>query len=76
MKTKPSSDDAIRPVASDPGVGGLLADPLGADPHRDEIDPDSGEPIADPAPPRHHHDWSPNKQPGAMKSDGKEFTDA
>lgn len=76
MKTKPSSDDAGRPVAGDPGVGGLLADPLGTDLHRDEIDPGAGGATAEPAPPRHHHDWSPNRQRGVVTSDRKEFPDA
>ena len=69
MDTKPGKDEEQRTVSGDPGVGGLLADPLASDSSRDEIDPGAGAPTADPAPPRQHHDWSPNKQPDTDKED-------
>jgi len=76
MNAKRSSNDESRAVAGDPGVGGLLADPLGTDANRDAIDPGAGRPTADPALPRHHRDGSPNNQVQAATSDGKELPDA
>ena len=76
MNAKPAHDNDNRPVAGDPGVGGLLADPLESDRHRDAIDPGAGRASTDPATPRHHHDWSPNKHPKATNANRKEFRDA
>ncbi|UVC11032.1 hypothetical protein IHQ71_10865 [Rhizobium sp. TH2] len=76
MNIKPANDNHNRAIAGDPGVGGLLADPLESDRHRDKIDPGAGEASADPAPPRHHRDWSPNKQPKTSGPNRKDFRDA
>lgn len=76
MNDKQAHDKDNRPVAGDPGVGGLLADPLESDRHRERIDPGAGQASPDPAPPHHHHDWSPNKRPEAPKPNRKEFRDA
>lgn len=56
-----------RRIPGDPGVGGLLSDPLKpAEPH-DDADPSSGPPSPDPAPPRHHGDWTlPRKASNPM----------
>lgn len=56
--------------AGDPGVGGLLADPLETDVVREKIDPHAGTPSADAPRPEHHHDWSPNKKPDTRKECG------
>ena len=76
MNAKRAHDNDNRPVAGDPGVGGLLADPLETDRHREGIDPSAGRASPDPAPPRHHHDWSPNKQPDPAGPKRKELRDA
>ena len=50
-------------VFCDPGVGGLLADPLTSSRPHDEPDPEVGPPSPDPAPPRHHGNWTlPRKE--------------
>ena len=49
-------------IFGDPGVGGLLSDPLEpSGPHK-EPDADTGTPSPDPAPPRHHGDWMPPRK--------------
>ena len=67
-KRQSQADDAPR-LSGDPGVGGLLADPLASDASRDEIDPGAGAPSPDPRPPQQHLDWSPNKKPDVGKGD-------
>ena len=68
MATIRNSRDELRQprdgmkVAGDPGVGGLLADPLEVDQARDEIDPAAGPASNDAPPPTRHGDWSPNKR--------------
>jgi hypothetical protein len=76
MNTKPANDNDERSIAGDPGVGGLLADPLESDRYRDKIDPSAGKVSADPTPPRHHHDWPPNKRPEDAGRNRKDFRDA
>lgn len=46
-------------VYGDPGVGGLLSDPLAPADKHDSPDPAAGPPDADSPPPRHHGDWLP-----------------
>lgn len=49
-------------VSGDPGVGGLLSDPLEpSGPHHDP-DPHAGPVSPDPKPPRHHGDWMPPRK--------------
>lgn len=51
-------------VFGDPGVGGLLADPLTPSRPHDEPDPKAGPPSPDPDPPRNHGNWTlPRKEP-------------
>jgi hypothetical protein len=52
---------AIR-IFGDPGVGGLLSDPLEPSGRHQEPDPDAGPPSPDPEPPRHHGDWMPPRK--------------
>jgi hypothetical protein len=52
-------------VAGDPGIGGLLADPLAPAEHHDMPDPKAGTVSPDPAPPRRHGNWMP---PGAARA--------
>lgn len=55
-------------VSGDPGVGGLLADPLTPSRPHDEPDPRAGPPSPDPAPPRHHGNWTlPRKEPARTR---------
>ena len=56
-------DEGRKPrLFGDPGVGGLLSDPLEpSGPHK-EPDPDAGSPTPDPEPPRHHGDWMPPRK--------------
>jgi hypothetical protein len=55
-------------VFGDPGVVGLLSDPLApAWPH-DAPDPGAGPPDPDTPPPRHHGDWSPTRRGHGAKS--------
>lgn len=55
-------------VFGDPGVGGLLADPLSPSRPHHEPDPDAGPPSPDPKPPRHHGNWTvPRKDPARTR---------
>lgn len=55
-------------VTGDPGVGGLLSDPLESSGPHEEPDPTAGAPSPDPEPPRRHGDWMvPRKDAGRMK---------
>ena len=67
---RPQADENPR-ISGDPGVGGMLADPLGSDASRDEIDPAAGAASADAPPPKHHQDWSPNRRPADRKESRK-----
>ena len=62
-KNRSDTDDAARRegerVYGDPGVGGLLSDPLAPAGKHDKPDPAAGPPDADGPPPRHHGDWLP-----------------
>lgn len=56
------SDRDLTKVNGDPGVGGLLADPLeAASKSGNENVPASGQPSPDPEPPKAHGDWAPNR---------------
>ena len=61
----PGSDDVAERLPGDPGVGGLLSDPLDPSPPHDEPDPEAGPPSPAPEPPRRHGDWMPTKKPQA-----------
>ena len=67
-KRRPDPDHT-RPIDGDPGVGGLLSDPLAPGGTHDAPDPAAGPPDPDSPPPRHHGDWLPTRrgQP-SMKS--------
>ena len=59
-----ASHERIKHLFGDPGVGGLLADPLTPSRPHDEPDPNAGRPSTDPEPPRHHGNWTlPRKEP-------------
>lgn len=62
------AQESLKP-SGDPGVGGVLADPLDTDSSRDDIDPVAGRPSADAPQPRQHQDWSPNKRPAIRRED-------
>lgn len=49
-------------IFGDPGVGGLLSDPLEPSRPHQEPDPKAGRPSPDPEPPRHHGDWMPPRK--------------
>jgi len=55
---KASSGDRI---SGDPGVGGILADPLKPSERHDEPDPKEGPPSHDPEPPEQHGEWMPTE---------------
>jgi hypothetical protein len=55
---KTSEDDR---VSGDPGVGGILADPLEPSKEHDNPDPEAAPPSPDPAPPEHHGEWMPTE---------------
>lgn len=57
-----------RRVSGDPGVGGLLADPLEPSAPHAEPEPGSANPSPEPAPPRHHGDWRPTKSASERNS--------
>lgn len=60
-------DDAQPRIPGDPGVGGLLTDPLAPPGQHEEPDPTAGPPSPDPEPPRHHGDWVlPHKVSGRL----------
>lgn len=67
----PAGDDERKHrIEGDPGVGGLLSDPLQpAKPH-DKPDPAAGPKSPDPAPPRHHGDWMPARKDSACDRPG------
>lgn len=50
----------------DPGVGGLLSNPLKPSGKHEQPDPAKGRPSPDPAPPRHHGDWTPTKRTASL----------
>jgi hypothetical protein len=59
----PAADDnREKRVPGDPGVGGLISDPLEPSGPHDKPDPDAGRQTPDPEPPRHHGDWMPPKK--------------
>jgi hypothetical protein len=59
----PSDKDLTR-IKGDPGVGGLLPDPEEPAPLRQSTRKVAdGPPSPDPAPPKAHGDWSPNRKP-------------
>jgi len=63
MITKPEPETSARNrISGDPGVGGILADPLGPAKHHENPDPDGGPPSHDPAPPKHHGEWMPTEK--------------
>lgn len=65
-RPKSRTDDSSGRIEGDPGVGGMLADPEEAGSNAPALPrrPAKGKnPSADPAPPRSHRDWSPNKKP-------------
>jgi hypothetical protein len=67
-RRRPSEADTASEnnISGDPGVGGLLSDPLKpAKPHQ-MPDPSAGPPSPDPAPPRHHGNWMPPR-PGMSR---------
>lgn len=53
-----TSDERRNRLFGDPGVGGLLADPLMPPRPHQQPDPNAGAPSPDPAPPRHHGNWT------------------
>ena len=58
-RTDPADPDR---VYGDPGVGGLLSDPLAPAGEHDSPDPAAGPPDPDSPPPRHHGDWLPTSR--------------
>lgn len=61
MGTKPINDRGEDHVYGDPGVGGILANPLATSGENDNPEPEVGPGSLDPAPPKHHGDWMPNE---------------
>ena len=69
-----ADDSRTYRIFGDPGVGGLLSDPLEpSEPHK-EPDPDAGPPSPDPAPPRHHRDWMPPRKEAPRTRPGPRLT--
>jgi len=61
-------DERLERLFGDPGVGGLLADPLTPSRRHDEPDASAGPPSPDPEPPRHHGNWTlPRKEPARTR---------
>ena len=56
---KPSAEGR---VSGDPGVGGILADPLAPSKDHDKPDPKAGSPCPDPVAPKHHGKWMPTEK--------------
>ena len=54
--------DSEQRQPGDPGVGGLLSDPLKPSRQHETPDPSAGAPSPDPEPPRHHGDWMPPRK--------------
>lgn len=65
----PDPDRSDR-IYGDPGVGGLLSDPLAPAAQHDAPDPRAGPPDPDSPPPRHHGDWLPTRRAQASKPPG------
>jgi hypothetical protein len=61
--------DPTEAIPGDPGMGGLLSDPLASGGKYDAPDPAAGSPDPDSPAPRHHGDWLPTRplQPSATK---------
>jgi hypothetical protein len=57
-----STGDGVENLPGDPGVGGLLSDPLTPSRPHKAPDPAAGPPSPDPEPPRHHGDWMPPRK--------------
>lgn len=57
-----TKDKDVTRVPGDPGVGGLLSDPLSTPEPHEEPDSRAEPPSPSPAPPRHHGDWMPTKK--------------
>jgi len=49
-------------VSGDPGVGGILADPLATPTDHEQPDPEAGPPSPNPSPPKHHGEWMPTEK--------------
>lgn len=69
---KISPADSVREnrVYGDPGVGGLLSDPLEPSGPHQAPSPGAGPPSPDPAPPRHHGDWMPPRKDASRARTG------
>lgn len=66
-----AADDARKEhVPGDPGVGGLISDPLEPSGPHDTPDPNAGPRSPDPERPRHHGDWMPPKKDMARTRPG------
>ena len=65
-----AKQDEKRPdnVQGDPGVGGLMADPLAPAAKHDQPDPAAGPPSSDPEKPRHHGDWLPTQKDAQQRA--------
>ena len=66
-RSRPTADYPDR-IYGDPGVGGLLSDPLAPAGKREAPDPAAGPPDPNSPPPRHHGDWLPTGRNQAGKS--------
>jgi hypothetical protein len=62
MSTEPELEASGDRVTGDPGVGGILADPLAPSKDHEQPDPGSAPPSPDPAPPKHHGEWMPTEK--------------
>ena len=69
-KYSAADEDRKERVYGDPGVGGLLSDPLEPSESHQEPDPNTGPPSPDPEPPRHHGDWMPPHKDAARARPG------
>jgi hypothetical protein len=59
-------------VSGDPGVGGLLSDPLKTPQPHEQPNPNAGPASPDPKPPRHHGDWLPPQKDRSAAANGEE----
>lgn len=68
MNMSAERNDERRRIPGDPGVGGLLSDPLEPSQPHEEPDPSGGPASPDPEQPRHHGDWMPPRKAAGRMS--------
>jgi hypothetical protein len=61
MSANKTVNSAPGAIDGDPGVGGLLADPLAAPDPAAKVEKPDNPPSPEPAPPIHHGDWTPTR---------------